>query len=122
MAHIDDRRRRRSEDASLALRYQLDAIRSAAGSEAVLVADDMGLCLASSGERVLCEELAAWLPLLGSLDVLGPGHDVEALGRPIAVRRVQIEQVRLYVCAVGRQSEGPLDVSAAGVARILDAA
>ncbi len=119
MAHIDDRRHRRSEDASLALRYQLDAIRADAASEAVLVADDTGLCLASSGERALCEELAAWLPLLGSLEGLGDGHDVEALGRPIAVRRVQIEQTRLYVCAVGRQSQRSLDASAGGIARIL---
>ncbi len=117
MTHMADRRLRRSEDASLALRYQLDAIRSAAGSEAVLVADDTGLCLASSGERGLCEELAAWLPLLGVIDVTG--HAVEALGRPIAVRRFQIDKTRLFVCVVGRE---PLGASADGVARILDAA
>ena len=119
MTYIGDRRLRRSHDASLALRYQLEAIRAVAASEAVLLADDTGMCLASSGERALCEELAAWLPLLGSLDLLGRGHEVEALGRPIGIRRMQLEQTRLYVCAVGRASEDPLERCASGVARIL---
>src|SRR5690349_20750678 len=60
-----ERRRRRARDVALALRYQLDACRGLGGMDALVVADQDGLCLAGSGPSETCHEIAAVLPFLG---------------------------------------------------------
>ena len=56
---LEDRRQRRSSDRQTALRYQLDHIRDRGRIEALVVVDDQGIVVASSGEDGVCEELGA---------------------------------------------------------------
>lgn len=115
-----ERRRRRSQDLCTALRYQLDACREAAALEAVVVTDDSGVCVASSGPRHLCEEIAAWVPLLAREGT----RQTEVLGRAIWLGPVLTPLGLLLLCGAGEEpdrAEPALEGSAAGVARILAA-
>lgn len=121
-----ERRRRRSRDVALALRYQLDACRGTADMEALVVADEDGLCLAGSGPVETCHEVAAVLPFLGGRrgDFQGTvlsGHG----GMRVMVKTLKFGASELYVCAVGGAEErrtGELERSVVGVSRILAAA
>ncbi len=59
-----ERRRRRSADAITALHYQLSTTRTETGMDAVVLVDDRGCLVAGAGAWPLCEELAAYAPLL----------------------------------------------------------
>jgi hypothetical protein len=59
-----ERRHRRSACLADALRLQLDACREDEGLAAIVVSDDLGLCVAHSGGDGIHEELAAQLPML----------------------------------------------------------
>ena len=67
---LSERRYRRSHHSHLALRYQLEHARTSGGLEALVLADQTGLCLAAAGEQGVREELAAVAPLM-SRTVLG---------------------------------------------------
>ena len=115
----DDRRRRRSSDLGEALRYQLDACREDSALQAVLVSDDMGLCVASSGAGQGEDGLAAHLPQTArqGLRALPPG-----LAREVEVKRFAVGRAVLIACAVGGGAKTRAEVLArteAGFRRIL---
>jgi hypothetical protein len=116
-----ERRRRRTEDVSQALRHQLEACTD---GSALLLADATGLCLACAGPRRLCEEVVAWLPLLDPWrDDADGAARYEVAGYPAHVQRVWVLGSELFLCAIGeRDATEALARSALGVARILHCA
>jgi hypothetical protein len=101
-----ERRRRRANTATQALRYQLAACCEDGRIEAMVVADGDGLPLASSGDTYACDEVAARMVLVGTRikefngTLLGAGHrwDVQMV-------KVEVEGSELLVCAVGGTAE-----------------
>lgn len=59
-----ERRRRRSADPITALHYQLAETRRLASLDAVVLVDDTGCLVAGAGAWPVCEELAAYAPLM----------------------------------------------------------
>src|SRR5262245_44971287 len=59
-----ERRRRRSDDPITALHYQLSSVRAEAQLAALVLIDEGGCLIAGAGAWPLCEELAAYAPLL----------------------------------------------------------
>ncbi len=90
-----ERRTRRSEDPLVALHYKLSATRRDCGLEAIVVADADGLVIAGAGAWPLCEEVAAYAPLLGE----------NAASNELPARlhgRVRVQRSHdLWVCLVG---------------------
>ena len=118
-----ERRRRRGSTTTESLRYQLDACCQDGRLEAMVLADEDGLLLASSGES--CEAVAAKMAILGCRireftgTLLEHGHrwDVQMI-------KVPIEGSELLVCAVGgsvEQRKRQIARGAEGAARILAA-
>ena len=121
-----ERRERRSEDTLEALKLQLAACRQDAGLEAMVLADEDGLCLAWAGEEASCQEVAARMALVNHKIenfegvVLAPERSWS-----LRMRRFQAAGSWLYVCAVGGGGEvrgRELQRSIGGVSRILAAA
>src|SRR5688572_14365586 len=96
-----ERRRRRANTATQALRYQLAAC-CEDGIDAMVVADRDGLPLASSGDTYACDEVAARIVLVGSRikefdgTVLGPGSSWQ-----VQMVKIDVSGSELVVCAVG---------------------
>jgi hypothetical protein len=120
-----ERRHRRTTDVMEALHYQLDACRDDADLSAMVVADEYGLCLASSGLSNTCYEIAARLPILAR-----KAGDFEGVllgasgGVPVAVKRIQVDGTELIACAVGgNQAKHSAELRRAemGIRRILAA-
>jgi hypothetical protein len=119
----NDRRNRRSDNITQALRYLLDACRDSAGLTAMALADRDGLLLATAGEHVACEEVAARIACIpvavGSFrgTVIGPPGAWQ-----VHMRRLRISELALYVCAIGGTSEDRTRAvarAATGIERIL---
>ncbi len=97
-----ERRHRRSECLTDALRLQLDACRKDEGLAAIVVSDELGFCVAHSGGDGRHDEIAARLPMLAdpaqrqSLDDDGFQPPRAAL----AVTTFSIAGARLHACAV----------------------
>jgi uncharacterized Zn-binding protein involved in type VI secretion len=120
-----ERRHRRSESTTLALKYQLDACCSNGRIEAMVVADGDGLPLASSGDTFACDEVAARMVIVGHKirefngTLLGSGHKWD-----VQMQKVTIEGTELLVCAVGGSADSrqrQLAQGTAGALRILAA-
>jgi hypothetical protein len=120
-----ERRRRRANTTTQALRYQLAACCEDGRMEAMVVADGDGLPLASSGDTYACDEVAARMVLVGTRIkefngvLLGPGHrwDVQMV-------KLDIDGSELLVCAVGgtaEQRKRQITRGAEGALRILAA-
>ena len=118
-----ERRRRRGATTTESLRYQLDACCTDGRLEAMVLADEDGLLLASSGQA--CDEVAAKMAVLGcrireftgTLLEHGQKWDVQMV-------KVAIEGTELLVCAVGGsvdQRQRQIARGAEGAARILAA-
>jgi hypothetical protein len=120
-----ERRRRRANTATQALRYQLAACCEEGRIEAMVVADGDGLPLASSGDTYACDEVAARMVLVGTRikefngTLLSPGHRWD-----VQMMKVEVDGSELLVCAVGgtadarrrqivRGAEGALRILAA---------
>jgi hypothetical protein len=136
-----ERRQKRSNDPLVALHHQLTQARRDGGLEAIVVADDAGLVVAGVGAWAICEELAAYAPILvraGSA-VGGAAQDATDGEAPVArpnrhcgrwaevvVRPVEVEGQTVLLCARVAGDEAArgaaLDAAADGVARILRAA
>jgi len=119
-----DRRHTRSSDPLVALHYQLACSRREGGLDAVVVADDSGVVVAASGGWAVCEELAAYAPLLVRAD-----HDAAAAGRLAEigahsdVQAIDVDGQTVLLCARGpRAKTGAMRQVADGVARILSRA
>ncbi len=97
-----ERRRRRANTVTQALRFQMLSCCEDGKIEAMVVADGDGLPLASSGDTFACDEVAARMVLVGSRirefsgTLLGDGHrwDVQMV-------KVEVDGSELLVCAVG---------------------
>lgn len=129
----DDRRRRRSSDPLVALHYQLTEARARGDLDAIVVADPSGVVVAGAGSWPVCEELAAYAPLLAEGDWASMSSQVsshiEALRREVDVRLVNVGGQEVLLCArqkkrteaveVQEISSRDLDHAARGVSRIL---
>jgi hypothetical protein len=124
MTFLEDRRRRRSEDPLVALHYQLTQARQEGHLEAIVIADDAGVVVAGAGAWAVCEELAAYAPLLAQGVWTEPGlpggSRVAELRTEVDVQSVEIEGQRVLLCARGgRMRTVSMDRAAEGVVRIL---
>jgi hypothetical protein len=121
----EDRRRRRSADPLVALHYQLSETRSRGELDAIVIADSSGVVVAGSGSWPVCEELAAYAPLLaeGSWGLMtdSVSSRVELLRRDVEIRALVVGGQEVLLCA-RRQRRGEGRVSGEGVARDLDQA
>ena len=120
-----ERRRRRANTVTQALRYQLATCCEEGRIEAMVVADGDGLPLASSGDTYACDEVAARMVLVGprikefSGTLLGAGNAWQ-----VQMMKVDFEGSELLVCAVGGTAESrkrQLTRGASGALRILAA-
>jgi hypothetical protein len=120
-----ERRRRRANTTTQALRYQLDACCEIGRIDCMVVADGDGLPLASSGDTYACDEVAARMVLVGTRikdfngTLLGQGQrgDVQMV-------KVEVDGSELLVCAVGGTAEArrrQITRGAEGALRILAA-
>jgi len=137
----EERRRKRSSDPLVALHYQLAHARHEGRLEAIVVADDSGVVVAGSGAWAVCEELAAYAPLLAQGVWSEPGmastSRVAELRTQVDVQSVEVDRQTVLLCArgagrhadtgaTGNGSAGSpaagrhlMDRAAEGVARIL---
>ena len=127
MTPVDERRRKRSNDPLIALHYQLAHARTEGSLEALVVADGSGVVVAGAGTWAMCEELAAYAPLLAQGQWTEPGLDdtsrVAELRGEVDVQPVDVDGQTMLLCALGARG-GPrrtatMDRAAEGVARIL---
>jgi len=118
-----ERRHRRANTTTQALRYQLAACCKDGRIDAMVVADGDGLPLASSGDTYACDEVAARMVLVGPRikefngTLLGQGQrwDVQMV-------KVDVDGSELLVCAVGGTAEArkrQITRGAEGALRIL---
>ena len=92
-----DRRTRRSEDTRTALAYQLDHVRDEAALEALVLADDAGLPLATSGDTQICAELAALAPIAARHQFVPQGTRFES--GFVHVHPVRFDGVELFLAS-----------------------
>jgi hypothetical protein len=123
----DERRSKRSNDPLIALHYQLAQARTEASLEAVVVADESGLVVAGAGTWAMCEELAAYAPLLAQGQWSEPGLDdtsrVAELRGEVDVQPVDVDGQTVLLCSRGGlrrvAAMAAMERAAVGVARIL---
>lgn len=120
----EDRRRKRSDDPLIALHYQLAQARHEASVEAVVLADGSGVVVAGAGAWAVCEELAAYAPLLAGdpMDETRGSARLSQIHAEVAVRPMRVDGVEVYLAARGsRAATGSLMSRVAdGISRILD--
>jgi hypothetical protein len=131
----DERRRRRSSDPLVALHYQLSITRARGELDAIVIADASGVVVAGAGSWPVCEELAAYAPLLAE-GAWGTMTDqvssrVDALRDQVEIRTLFVGGQEVLLCArrprrPGIEAQGAtagvIDEAAQGVSRILEAA
>ena len=118
-----ERRRKRSDDPITALHYQLAEVRRLGAFDAVVLADDAGCLVAGAGAWPVCEELAAYAPLIGKHE--GLRSVVSARVALVAAQAeklaFEVEGQQVWLC--GRGGAGArgaaLERARAGVSRIL---
>ncbi len=128
----DDRRQRRSSDPLVALHYQLSTTRARGELDAIVVADASGVVVAGAGSWPVCEELAAYAPLLaeGAWSSMTDqvSSRVESLRSEVEVRALTVAGQEVLLCARRQRRAGmeaqaavtrDLEAAAAGVSRIL---
>ncbi len=119
-----ERRQQRSSDPLVALHYQLTSTRARGLADAIVVADASGIVVAGSGSWPLCEELAAYAPLLAD----GPWAEanaavssrVEAFRADVEVRTLDVGGQQVLLCA--RRSQAALFGASESLGDDLDAA
>lgn len=132
----DERRRRRSTDPLVALHYQLSTTRTRGELDAIVIADASGVVVAGAGSWPICEELAAYAPLLAE-GAWGSMTDqvssrVDDLRDQVTVRTLSVGGQEVLLCARRQRrvegteardvAAGFIDEAAAGISRILEAA
>lgn len=114
-------------DPITALHYQLAAARHEAGLSAVVLVDDSGCLVAGAGAWPLCEELAAYAPLLSEpeerLRTL-VSLRIATLSRQVERVPMEIDGQSVLLCGTGGTPDraSVLSRAAVGVRRILAAA
>ncbi|HEX5101627.1 MAG TPA: hypothetical protein VFV94_19080 [Polyangiaceae bacterium] len=118
----EDRRKHRTEVALEALTRLVEASRRRTQLDAVAVSDPNGLLLAGAGAARLCEELAAWAPVMGR----GADNDtvpssLDAFESRTRLRRLSVDGIQIVVTFCGARPDEPAELEAvsAGCARIL---
>jgi hypothetical protein len=99
-----DRRRRRSDDTITALHYQLAYTRAEARMEACVLVDDAGCLVAGAGAWPVCEELAAFAPLLADrrrVSSVIVGGRLAAMEADVVVQPVSIDGAEVLLCSKG---------------------
>jgi hypothetical protein len=119
---MNDRRLRRSEHFSTALRFQLESTMTRGRLEAVALTDRTGLLLAWAGEDGVCQELGAVAPVV----VHGWPPELERRGLSkdhVSVRAIECFGEQLYLASLGGgvARDALLAHSARGIQRILTA-
>lgn len=123
-ASASERRLRRSEDAVTALHYQLAHARKEGSFDALVLVDGGGALVAGAGSWPVCEELAAFTPLLArrcprSNEV---GLAVEALRGKVLFRVMDVDGAEVFLAArTDRESPSATELlrAARGCLRIL---
>jgi len=97
-----ERRNRRASCLADALRFQLDACREDEGLAAIVVADELGFCVAHSGGDGVHDEWAAQLPMLADPARRGRGARADDTpgAVPVAVTTFSVPGATLHACAV----------------------
>jgi hypothetical protein len=126
MSLPEERRQKRSDDPLVALHYQLAHARQEGRLDAMVVADDAGIMVAGAGAWALCEELAAYAPLLARGRWCEPGLGGDGDGRvaelrtDVDVQPVTVDGQTLLLCASGGWMRAmSVEKAVGGVARIL---
>jgi hypothetical protein len=117
----DERRKDRCETTLGALTRLLEAARRRSDLDALALCDGAGFLVAGAGAAQLCDELAAYAPILASED--GPANDtlptsLMARERKFRVQRLSIDGIEVLLCESGAQSSDFTAV-AQGCQRIL---
>lgn len=103
-----ERRRRRSGCLADALKLQLEACREDEGLSAIVVSDELGLCVAHAGGDGGHDELAARLPMLADATNGGQNLDGDGADQPprasLALATFSIAGATLHACAVKNAS------------------
>lgn len=115
-----DRRRKRSTYTALSLHYWLAAMAERTPAFAFVLADPTGLLVASSIRGPEAEELAAVAPILARADSSGL-QAARRYGVPMCIEEIEIDGMRMYLCAVGERDACSLALpqAAVGISRIL---
>ncbi len=123
---MTERRLRRSDDPVIALHHQLAYAQKAAELDAMVLVDEVGSIVAGAGAFPVCEEIAAYAPLLARREAFAPSIDatLAELRARVSLRRMLFDGAEVLLVAKG--APGPLaDASlvraAAGCRRILGA-
>jgi hypothetical protein len=122
-----DRRLRRSADPLVALHYQLSSARARGDLDAIVVADPSGVVVAGAGSWPVCEELAAYAPLLAD-GAWAPSMSsqvssrVESLRHEVDIRLVLVGDQEVLLCSRKRARTEGIEQSEAADASIADAA
>ncbi|MBX3201825.1 MAG: hypothetical protein KF850_40365 [Labilithrix sp.] len=123
---MDDRRRRRSSDPLVALHYQLSCARARGDLDAIVVADPSGVVVAGAGSWPVCEELAAYAPLLADGDWAQMSTQVssrvEALRHEVDVRAVAVGGQEVLLCTRQKRRVEAIEAVAASTRHLDDAA
>ncbi len=121
-----ERRLRRSHDPITALHYQLAETRRVAALDAVVLVDDSGCLVAGAGAWPVCEELAAYAPLLAEAGApvrSVVSHRIAALAGHVERVLLDIDGQPAILCGRGGSAgrSAALERARAGVLRILAA-
>ena len=119
-----ERRRRRSEDTITALHYQLSVVRAVGKLDALVLVDDRGCLVAGAGAWPVCEELAAYAPLLADGSVIATAAvstRIASLSTEVEVRTLALEGAEAVLASRGGGADRTACMlrAAAGCARIL---
>lgn len=119
-----ERRRRRSEDPITALHYQLQATRWEADLDALVLVDESGCLVAGVGAWPVCEELAAFAPLLAHPTAIrdaGLGTRLAALSSHVELLELSVDGGAVLLCGRGGNAKRGTSIAraAAGCRRIL---
>ncbi len=123
----DDRRTKRSDDPITALHYQLAHARSHAQLDAMVLVDGSGALVAGAGAWPVCEELAAYAPLLAHRSAGESAFlcsHLDRLRETVSLRSMMFDGFEVVLAArgpVGASTEASLVRAAAGCRRILGA-
>jgi hypothetical protein len=120
----EERRTLRSEEIHEALGLQLAACARRAALSSIILAEDQGLPVASTGDPSEAEEVAALAPLLlnGGASWHGSVQTEDGI-KPVTICPVSTEIGRLFLCAVGgsgKRVDMELMRGGLGVCRILN--
>ena len=98
-----DRRRKRSADPLVALHYALSVARTEGEIDAIVLADPSGIVVAGAGSWAVCEELAAYAPLLMHPEPVAQGTStrLDALRTEVEVRALDVAGQEVLLCARG---------------------